>query len=60
MPFMKLFLTTFQVLHYGPKAFSINNKDVFTHVHELPDDTWPEPTYEDPLSLIDQVKYRVS
>ena len=43
-------------MHYGPKDFSINKKDVISYIHELPDPTWREPSPTDPLSLIDQVK----
>ena len=43
------------VLHYGPQDFSKNGKDVITFLHGLPDQTWPAPDPEDPLSLIDQV-----
>ena len=43
------------VLHYGPQDFSKNGKDVITFRHGLPDETWPAPDPEDPLSLIDQV-----
>ena len=35
---------------------SINQKDVISFVHQLPDETWQEPSPEDPLSLIDQVR----
>ena len=50
------FSPLFHVMHYGPKEFSINKKDVISYVHELPDPTWREPSPTDPLSLIDQVK----
>ena len=50
-----LFSPLFHVMHYGPKEFSINKKDVISYVHELPDSTWREPSPTDPLSLIDQV-----
>ena len=43
------------LLHYGPKDFSANGKDVITFLHGLPDETWPAPEHEDPLSVIDQV-----
>ena len=42
-------------LHYGPKDFSVNGKDVITFLHGLPDETWPSPEPGDPLSVIDQV-----
>ena len=45
------------LLHYGPKDFSANGKDVITFLHGLPDETWPEPGHEDPLSVIDQVTF---
>ena len=51
-----LFSPLFYVMHYGPKDFSINKKDVISYIHELPDPTWREPSPTDPLSLIDQVK----
>ena len=51
-----LFSPLFYVMHYGPKEFSINKKDVISYVHELPDFTWREPSQTDPFSLIDQVK----
>ena len=36
--------------------FSKNGEDVLTYLHGLPDQSWPEPDEEDPLSVIDQVK----
>ena len=45
------------LLHYGPKDFSANGKDVITFLHGLPDETWPAPQHEDPLSVIDQVTF---
>ena len=45
------------VLHYGPKDFSKNRKDVITFLHGLPDETWPSPDPDDTLSLIDQVSF---
>merc|ERR1719458_2301716 len=45
------------LLHYGPQDFSKNDEDVFTFIHNLPDDqTWPEPDPEDPLSIVDEVE----
>ena len=35
--------------------FSKNGEDVLTYLHGLPDQSWPEPELEDPLSAIDQV-----
>ena len=35
--------------------FSKNGEDVLTYLHGLPDQTWPEPDPQDPLSVIDQV-----
>ena len=35
--------------------FSKNGEDVLTYLHGLPDQTWPEPEPQDPLSVIDQV-----
>ena len=44
------------LLHYGPQDFSKNGEDVFTFLHDLPDDEiWPEPDPEDPLSIVDEV-----
>ena len=43
------------LLHYGPQDFSKNDEDVITFIHGLPDETWPAPVPEDPLSVIDQV-----
>ena len=50
-----LFSPPFHVLHYGPKEGSVNKTDVISYIHQLPDETWQEPSPEDPLSLIDQV-----
>merc|ERR1712018_934751 len=50
------FLTPFHVLHYGPLMGSKNGEEVINYVHELPDETWHEPSPTDPLSLIDQVE----
>ena len=44
------------LLHYGPRDFSKNDEDVITFLHGLPDETWPAPAHEDPLSVIDQVQ----
>merc|ERR1712150_171301 len=45
------------LLHYGPQDFSKNGEDVFTFIHNLPDDqTWPEPDPEDPLSIVDEME----
>jgi len=44
------------LLHYGTQAFSKNGKATLTYLHGLPDETWPEPHYDDPLSIIDQVE----
>ena len=44
------------LLHYGPRDFAKNTEeDVITFLHGLPDETWPAPVPEDPLSVIDQV-----
>ena len=43
------------LLHYGPRDFSKNSEDVIAFRHPLPDESWPEPEHEDPLSLVDQV-----
>ena len=49
------------VLHYGPRDFSKNDvEDVITFLHGLPDETWPSPQPEDPLSVIDQVPFHLS
>ena len=39
--------------------FSKNGEDVLTYLHGLPDQSWPEPEPEDPLSEIDQVGFYV-
>ena len=44
------------LMHYGPRDFSKKEEDVITFLHGLPDDTWPAPDPEDPLSVIDQVQ----
>merc|ERR1712012_951029 len=44
------------LLHYGPRDFSKNGEDVLNYLHGLPDQSWPEPDEEDPLSVIDQVE----
>jgi len=44
------------LLHYRPQDFSKDGEDVLTYLHGLPDQTWPEPEPEDPLSAIDQVE----
>ena len=44
------------LMHYGPQAFSKNTEDTLTYLHELPGQTWPEPSPEEPLSIIDQVR----
>ena len=43
------------LLHYGPQDFSKNGENVLSFLHALPDLSWPEPTPEDPLSLVDEV-----
>ena len=43
------------LLHYGPQDFSKNGEEVITFLHGQPDETWPEPQPDDPLSVIDQV-----
>ena len=49
------------VLHYGPRDFSKNDvEDVITFLHGLPDETWPSPQPEDPLSVIDQVPFHLA
>ena len=45
------------LMHYGPQAFSKNTEDTLTYLHELPGQTWPEPSPEEPLSIIDQVRW---
>ena len=52
-----LFITFFHVLHYGPLEGSKNGEEVLTYLHGLPDETWREPSPDDPLSLVDQVLY---
>ena len=47
------------LLHYGPQDFSKNDEDVITFLHGLPDETWPAPVHEDPLSVIDQVQFQI-
>ena len=42
--------------HKMLQAFSRNGKATLTYLHGLPDETWPEPHHDDPLSIIDQVK----
>ena len=44
------------LMHYAPQYFSKNTKDTLTYLHELPGQTWPEPSPEEPLSIIDQVR----
>ena len=52
----KFFLLLPQVLHYGPMDNSKTGKEeVFSFIHNLPDETWPEPDPSDPLSVVDQV-----
>ena len=48
------------LLHYGPQDFSKNEEDVITFLHGLPDETWPAPAHEDPLSVIDQVQFQLN
>ena len=43
------------LLHYGPQEFSKNGEDVLSFLHGQPDQTWPEPSPQDPLSLVDEV-----
>ena len=43
------------LLHYGPQEFSKNGEDVLSILHGQPDQTWPEPSPQDPLSLVDEV-----
>ena len=46
------------LLHYGPRDFAKNTEeDVITFLHGLPDETWPAPVPDDPLSVIDQVLF---
>ena len=45
-----------QVLHYGPMDNSKTGKEeVFSFIHGMPDESWPEPDPSDPLSVVDQV-----
>merc|ERR1719204_2863358 len=46
------------VMHYGPQheEYSEDDKDVFTYLYGLPDDTWLKPDEKDPLSVVDQVE----
>ena len=50
---MKILLTCYSFIN---QDFSKNGEDVLTYLHGLPDQSWPEPDEEDPLSVIDQVK----
>ena len=54
----KLFLFSHHlnyVLHYGPLEFSKNGEAVINYRFGIPDHSFPEPTPDDPLSLIDKV-----
>jgi len=44
------------VLHYGPLGGSKNGEAVINYRYGLPDETWPQPDPNDPLSLIDKVE----
>ena len=45
-------------MHYGPNDFSNNGEPVLSYIHGLPDpESWEEPPPEDPMSLVDQVRY---
>jgi len=44
------------VLHWGPLEGSKNGEPVISYRFGLPDETWPEPNPDDPLSLIDKVE----
>jgi len=46
----------FSVLHYGPLEGSKNGEAVLNYRYGLPDETWPEPNPDDPLSPIDKVE----
>jgi len=47
----------FSVLHYGPLEGSKDgSSEVINYRFGLPDETWPEPYPDDPLSLIDKVE----
>ena len=49
------------LMHYGPRDFSKNDdEDVITFLHGLPDETWPAPAPDDPLSVIDQVQFHLA
>ena len=37
------------------EKYSEDDKDVFTYLYGLPDDTWLKPDEKDPLSVVDQV-----
>ena len=45
----------YYVLHFNPSDYSRNGQDTISYIHGLPDETWPETSPEDPMSLIDKV-----
>ena len=53
-----MFFESFErrIQNYIHQDFSKNGEDVLTYLHGLPDQSWPEPEPEDPLSAIDQVR----
>ena len=50
------FNTHSHVLHYNPMDFSNNEEPVLSYTHGLPDESWKEPSPEDPMSVVDQVR----
>ena len=47
-----------QVLHYRPFEGSIGGgAKVISKLHGSPDDTWDEPNPEDPLTVVDKVRW---
>ena len=54
-PTFSIFSPTY-VLHYGPLEGSKNGEAVLNYRYGLPDETWPEPNPDDPLSPIDKVE----
>ena len=53
---MRILFTCYSFIN---QDFSKNGEDVLTYLHGLPDQSWPEPDEEDPLSMIDQVKVAI-
>jgi len=48
------------VLHFNPSYYSRNGQDTISYIHGLPDETWPETSPEDPMSLIDKVEVTIA